>query len=66
MENFQVVAVCSSDKNNNKVYYEIRYTYVTRNNCSINLCLNNKPLKFNKRQDAIRVASILNKASLRD
>ena len=63
IEDFQVIAVCSSDKND-KTYYRILYSYLTRNNCEIYLCLNNKPLTFKREKDAIRVAKVLNQSKI--
>lgn len=63
IEDFQVIAVCSSDKNN-KIHYKILYSYLTRNNCEIYLCLNNKPLIFKKEKDAIRIAKVLNQSKI--
>ena len=63
IENFQVIAVCSSNKND-KTYYKILHSYLTRNNCGIYLCLNNKPLTFKREKDAIRIAKALNQSKI--
>ena len=63
IKDFQVIAVCSSNKND-KTHYKILYSYPTKNNILKWLSLNNKLLTFKREKDAIRVVKALNQSKI--